>query len=378
VETTDLFIDLYAYRQRENKDPLEDWLTECLAVTIRALPLPAKSTLLSELSGAVIAEPEAFFEVHKIEVLTQFPAGAAGRPDMLVQLDGDPWILFENKVGHGIAVREAVDGTQSHQLRRYADWLNEQGRCCQLAKALVFVTHITQPPQDFRGADDARLYHGLHRTHISWGALGRRIAGLTDGLPNDHHAKALTNAFLAYLEDQDMSNEYPNSPAFAAAEIYLSQAAALENLVNRMWQELRTTVNFGRTADVQLSALPDEGSVSAWRWVAPGPSNPSRDLYLAAGIWFPETGSWFDAEEVVKGVRGPQAYVCFGHSNNDKFPNATGELEGFMRPNGDFLACKPVAEFSADPQARGEEIIAWVAERAGVLKMFLIKHGLID
>jgi hypothetical protein len=377
VETSDLFIDLYAYRQRENKDPLEDWLTECLAVTIRALPRPAKAALLSELSGATVSDPQAFFDAHKVEVFTQHSTGAAGRPDMLVQLDGHPWILFENKVGHGVAAREAVDGTESHQLRGYAEWLNKQGRHCSLAKALVFVTHITQPPQDFRGADEAGLYHGLRRTHTSWAALGRRIAGLTDGLPDDHHAKALTTAFLAYLEDQDMSNEFPSSSAFAAAEVYVSQAAALENLVSRMWQELRTAANFGRTADVQLKALTDEGSVSAWRYVAPGPSSPSRNSYLQTGIWFPETGSWFDAEEVDIGVRGPQAYVYFGNGENDMFGIAPGELEGFMRPNSDFLACKPMAEFSAVPQVRGEEIIAWVAERAGVLKMFLTEHGLI-
>jgi hypothetical protein len=333
--------------------------------------------LLSELSGAVIAKPESFFDNHKIEVLTQYPAGAAGRPDMLVQLDGHPWILFENKVGHGVAAREAVDGSESHQLRGYADWLNEQGRHCPLAKGLVFATHITQPPQDFRSADEAGLYHGIHRTHISWGALGRRIAWLTEYLPDDHHAKALTTAFLAYLEDQDMSNEFPNSAAFASAEVYLSQGAALENLVSRMWHELRIGVKFGKTADFQLKAVTDEGSVSAWRWVAPGPSSPSRDSYLQTGIWFPETGSWFDAEEVIKSVRGPQAYVYFGNGANEMFCDATGELEGFMRPNSDFLACKPTAAFSSDPQARGEEIIAWVVERSGVLKPFLTEHGLI-
>lgn len=377
METSDLFIDLYAYRQRENRDPLEDWLTECLAVTIRALPPPAKATLLSELSGAAITDPEAFFDVHNVEVLTQYPAGAAGRPDMLIQLDGHPWILFENKVSHGVAVRETLGRTESHQLRAYADWLNEQGGHCPLPKALVFTTHITQPPQDFRGADQAGIYHGFRRTHISWGALGRRIAGLTDELPDDHHAKALTIAFLAYLEDQDMSNEFPNSAAFAAAEVYVSQAAALENLVSRMWQELRIIANFGRTSDFQLRALPEEGSVSAWRYVAPSPSSPSRNSYLQTGIWFPETGSWFDAEEVVKGVRGPQAYVYFGNGENDMFISAAQELEGFMRPNSDFLACKSTVELSANPQARGEEIIAWVAERAGVLKTYLTEHGLI-
>lgn len=377
METRTLFIDLYAYRQRENRDPLEDWLTECLAATIRALPGATKAILLSELSGAEIADPNAFLDLHEVEVLTQYPAGPAGRPDMLVRLDGHPWIVFENKVGHGVAAGGGVDGAETHQLRRYADWLNEQGHECPLARAVVFTTHITRPPSDFRGADEAGLYHGLRRTSISWGALGRRIAGLTHDLPDDHHAKALTTAFLAYLEEQDMSNEFPTSSSFAAAEVYVSHAAELENLVSRMWDELRTFADFGRTADYHLKALTDEGSVSAWRYVAPGPSSPSRHSYVQTGIWFPEAGSWFDATDVVKGVRGPQAYVYFGNSYEDMFGDTTGEPEGFLRPDKDFLACRPTADFSEDPQARGEEIIAWVAERAGVLRTFLLKHGLI-
>lgn len=376
METSNIFIDLYAYRQRENKDPLEDWLTECLAVTIRALPLAEKAELLAEFSGATIDHRAAFFEAHRVEVLTQYRAGEAGRPDMLIRLDGEPWIVFENKVGHGFSVREGADGSEIDQLRRYADWLNREGSHCRLAKALVFVTHITPPPPDFRNAIEAGLYRGLYPTHTSWGALARRIARLTDGLPEGHHAKALTTAFLAYLEDQDMSNEFPSSPAFAAAEVYLSQAAPLENLVDRMWDAIKTTVEFGKTAGYMLQALPGEGSVSAWRYVAPGPSSPSRHSYLQTGIWFPEIGSWF-SEDVGKRLSGAQAYVYFGNDYDDMFQSSIGELEGFIRPNSDFLACKPIAEFSSDAQARGEEIIAWVAERARLLKTFLSEHGLI-
>lgn len=369
---------MYAYRQRENKDPLEDWLTECLAAIIRALPRRARAALLLKLAGSVNIQPETFGDHHEIEVFTQYPAGAAGRPDMLVQLDGHPWIIFENKVGHGIASRLASGGVESHQLRGYADWLIQQGSQCPLGKALVFITHITPPPSDFRGADEAGIYHGLHRFPTSWGALGRRIAGLTDDLPDDHHAKVLTTAFLAYLEDQDMSNEFPNSTAFAAAEVYVSQAAPLENLVSRMWGELKMIVNFGRTTDFQLRAIPDEGSISAWRYISPGSSNVARESYLQTGIWYPEIGSWFDAAEVVQGIRGPQAHVYFGNDYDDAFSSAPGAPEGFMRPHSNFLACKPIAEFSAEPQARGEEIVAWVAGRARALKQFLTDHGLMD
>jgi hypothetical protein len=375
--TADIFVDLYAYRQRENKDPLEDWLTECLAVTMRALPATLKAKLLVLLSGTMIDDPDAFFAKHSIEILTQYSTRDAGRPDMLVRLDGQPWILFENKVAHGVSIREGDQGGDSHQLRGYADWLDEHGRECLLPRALVFVTHVTAPPEDFHGVDASRLYHGFHRTHTSWGALGRSIAALTFDLADEHHAKVLARALLVYLEEKNMSNEFPSSAAFSAAELYVSQADALENLVKRMWDELKTAVNFGRTADYQLQALTDEGSVSAWRFVAPGPSSPSRESFLQTGIWFPETGLWFDADDLEEELRGPQAYIYFGNGLEDSFSNANGELNGFMRPASNFLACKAINQFPTDPQVRGEQIIAWVAEQAHNLKNFLMQHLLI-
>ncbi len=376
VPTADLFIDLYSYRQRENKNPLEDWLTECLAVTIRALPAQPKAVLLSVLSGAPIDDAEAFFSKHEIKVLTQYLAGDAGRPDMLILLDGNPWILFENKVSHGVSMREDPSGGASHQLRGYADWLANRAGECAMPCALIFVTHITPPPPDFRGDDATGLYHGLRRAHTSWGSLGRDLVALTGDLPDEHHSKAIAEAFLTYLESQNMSNEFPSSAAFAAAELYVTQADALENLVDRMWEEFKTVANFGKTSDTTLKALTEEGSVSAWRFLAPR-SSSKPECFLQTGIWFPETGLWLDDEDLLKRFRGAQAYVFFGSRFEDSFAATKRQPEGYVRPWSDFLLCKPIAEFAADPQVRGDEIIAWVARQAQVMKAFLTDEGLI-
>lgn len=174
-----------------------------------------------------------------------------------------------------------------------------------------------------------------------------------------------------------MSNEFPPSSAFAAAEMYVSHAGTLENLVDRMWQEIRTVASFGRTSDYQLMALTEEGSVSAWRYVAPGAASPDRSSYLQTGIWYPEAGLWFDADDVGEDLRGPHAYLFFGNDTDGTFSAATDELDGFMRPSSSFLAFKAVADFSSDPQSRGEEIVSWVADRGRALKVCLTDHGFI-
>jgi hypothetical protein len=371
-----LFRDLYAYRQRENRDPLEDWLTECMAIALRALPEEAQAAFFSWCSGVEIDEAQKLLAVSGVSVETQFFAGTAGRPDLVILLDGQPWIVFENKVSHGIGRRANEDGADSHQLRAYADWLdaNASGKA---RSALVFVSHITPPPDDFRGRQADALYHGMHRVHTSWGAVARRLSSSVNHLENSHYAKVIAAAFLGYLEQQNMSNEFPTSVAFAAAELYLNQATPLENLVERMWDEVKLAVKFGRTADYQIKALADEGTVGAWRYVMPGLKGPQRWNYLQTGFWYPGAGSWIDTDALGSEAYGAQAVVFFGNSDDEMYAGVSDAPLGFLRPATNFLACKPVAAFPTDPQARGESIISWAAEQTALLKPFLIDHGLV-
>lgn len=373
--TADLFIDLYSYRQRENKNPLEDWLTECLAVTLRVLPAEAKASLLDYLSGASIANPPDFFAEHKVEIFTQYVT-PAGRPDLVIMLDDCPWILFENKVGHSVSKRETESGEVRHQLLGYADWLAERGADCSMPQALVFVTHITPPPTDFRDPGKAELYHHLRRIPLAWGDLARRMANLVAGMPENHHSRAIVGAFLSYLENQDMSHEFPSSAGFAAAELYVTQADALENLVVRMWDAIEATAKFGGTPTYELKALTDELSVSAWRYTGTAVSSISN-CFFQTGIWFAESGLWLGEFEVDQELRGAQAYVYFGNQHDDAFAAIKTQPDGWMRPVTEFLSCKAVAEFPNDPQARGEEIVAWVAGQARVLNDFLKQQSVL-
>lgn len=373
--TPDLFIDLYAYREREDKGPLEDWLTECLAVTLRALPAAAKGDLFSYLSGGSIADPLAFFAEHELEILTQYVT-TAGRPDLVIMLDGCPWILFENKVGHGVSKRKTETGEERHQLLGYSDWLDKRGANCILPRALVFVTHITPSPLDFRDPSKADVYHNVRRVHISWGDMARRMAALVAGLPEDNHARAIVGAFLFYLENQDMSHEFPSSSSLAAAEIYVTQADAVENLVVRMWNEIDGIAKFGGTPTYELKALIEESSISAWRNTGAAVSSISG-CFFQTGIWFAESGKWLGEFEVGRELKGAQAYVYFGNQYDDAFAAIQTQPDGWMRPLGEFLSCKAIAEFPTDPQARGEEIVAWIADKTRVLNEFLKQQAVL-
>ena len=371
-----LFIDLYAYRERENRSPLEDWLTECLAATIRALPDAPKAELLGYLADTKIADPPSFFAEHKVDVRTQYVTADAGRPDLLVLLDDCPWILFENKVAHGVSVREDGQGGDVHQLRRYGDWLIAHGGECPLPRALIFVTHITPPPSDFLDDRAETLYPGLRRLHLAWGNLARLIAGLTTALSDDHHARVVADAFLACLEDQNMTHEFPASGAFAAAELYVSQAGSLEYLVDRMWDQVRNIVKFGSTVDYKLMAVPGELSISAWRYLS-ATSTSIGDCFIQTGIWFPEAGPWLASHELDRELKGPQAFVYFGSDWTDAFADVTTQPEACLRPASEFLISKAIGEFAAEPQLRGEAIVAWAGQQARILIEFLKQQGVV-
>lgn len=372
----DLFIDLFAYRQRENKDPIEDWTTECLAATIRSLPSQVLAELLKEFTRAD-RDISVAIDAGEIEVLTQYHAGKYGRPDMLIKFNGQPWILFENKVGHAVSEREN-EGVQIHQLRAYADWLKEHGEDCDMPRALVFITHLTPPPRDFTAEASASLYHDFSRYHSTWGVVARKIEALTADLAEDHFAAGLSRAFSRYLKDQNMSNEFPDAVALSSAQLYVSQAASLENLVDRMWQEAAGIAACGKTASYRIKADPDYGTVNAHRYALSAPNSSSGWSYIETGVWFPELDSWYDSEEIGRDLVGPHVYVGFFNGDDDYFTMTKDAPEGFLRPASDFLAIESLSTFSADPDARGGEIVSWVAGKAAVLRPFLLERKIVS
>ena len=372
----DLFVDLFAYRQRENKDPLEDWVTECLAATMRSLPADLLAKLLAEFIGSE-CHRAAEIDGTKVEIFTQYHAGKAGRPDMLVKYEGQPWIIFENKVGHAVSSRDSEAG-ESHQLRGYADWLKEQCVECEMPNAIVFITHLTPPPTDFVTEDGAALYHGFSRYPSTWGVLARKIASLVERLGEDHHAFRLSRAFMTYLESENMSNEFPNAVALSSAQLYVSQAASLENLVDRMWQEAKNIAACGKTASYRIKAEPDYGTVNAQRYALSAPNSSSGWSYIETGVWFPELDSWYDSEDIGRDLVGPHIYVGFFNGDDDYFTMTDAAPEGFLRPASDFIAIESISAFSANPDLRGGEIVNWVAEKASLLRQFLLERKIVS
>lgn len=360
----DLFTKLYAYRQRDSRDPLEDWLTECLAAVLRALPIDQLGPIIAQLTSRPQLDVELVLQNRRPSIVTQFSTQAHGRPDLVILLHDEPWIVFENKVAHQV----------DDQLDRYGAWLASI-RGAVPWRALVYVTHVTQPPADFSAEIWAERHHGVSPAVTSWGRLSRLLLGLTADVA-DTLSRSLAESFYNMLESLQMADEFPSSQSYAALEIFLSQAGPLENLVARMWEQVCHSANSAKLGSHSIEADPEYGCYAASRYVQRAPNNDSGWSFIETGIWFPSLQRWWSAEQLGSTPRGPQVYLFFGNADDQVLAKVEGTPLGWSRPAGQFFCCKSILDFPSQIDAQAASVLDWCRSRADELKTFLISNEL--
>lgn len=380
ASVSDLFIDLYKYRQRERKHNLEDWLTECVAAVFRTFDRDQWASFINQFLGLNQGCAGAMLANALPDVHTQVHAGAAyGIPDLVVYLTGKPWLLFENKVAHSVSEENSDEGASRNQLHRYAQWL--AGNADPKATPhLIFLTHITRPPNDFgiHGEDDA--YHNVSRKIATWGALGRMLNSITATEGSRSLSHGLTTAFYEMLKDKNMANEFPTSTAIASLEVFLAQGNEIENLLDRMWSEVAFVANCSNRDREKTEPEFEYGRYSVWRYANRIERVGTKSAFLMTGLWFPEVADTWEADELGgHSPWGPQVFLNFADDNDEVFSGIPGEPSaGWFRPYGDFLRLKPLYEFTGDPDERASKIVKWLAEEAQKLRQFLVREKLTN
>lgn len=374
-----MFSDLYRYREREKKQNLEDWLTECLAAVLRSLPIPCLAKVLSHITGQpyeVIQEKLAVVSiVTQKRVQRGIEARDWQRPDLLIYLGAEPWLLFENKVSH--SVEESDDGPLETQLHRYGAWLQSQPfHVSGLRRALVFVTHDTPIPPDF-GRPDSRhpSYSGLGRHCSTWGHLARLLNDATKDLSSLLHARALVEAFKSYLEEQGMANEYPEYKDLAGLSLYVEKGDSFCKLVNGMIERLRELTPYSGNV-VWADFDSDEGTFAAHRYLK-AEKRFDGDTFVATGLWFPDLAHDWYSEEILAttGVPvspSPKVYLQLANPETGGLAKLEGSPgQRWHRVDSDFIVFEDFAAFPIDPTERAIAIFAWVDAKAAELKRLL-------
>ncbi len=176
-----------------------------------------------------------------------------------------------------------------------------------------------------------------------------------------------------------MSNQFPDTNAMAALQVFLSQGAAMENLLDRMWEEVAGAVNSSNMSARLIEAELEFGRFTASRYVNRIEQPATRVAFLMTGIWFPEAkDTWTAAELDGQQPVEAQVFLLFGDDKDNVFRDINGVPEaGWLRPCSDFLCLKPLHEFSGSPDERAGLILEWLGKKAQALRPFLIEKGLV-
>ncbi|MEH6791112.1 hypothetical protein [Parasphingorhabdus sp.] len=388
---SDLFSDLYRYRERERKNNYEDWLTECLAAILRSLPAEIFANFTSRLTGQ---SADAIAEIHPyISIATQVTIEREDlglqRPDLIISIaapkqeekrePSQPWLLFENKIAHHVDEQELETGDVESQLHRYGRWLQKQKFSrLGLKQSLIFVTHRTPVPTDFPERANTLTpspYGDLGRNPCTWGKIADMLKEVSKDCDDRLHFCALITAYQSFLEDHSMDDAYPEYRDFAALAGFVEIVQPFSKLVNEMIGKLDGLAPFyGRV--VWAAAHEEEGTYSAFRYLAKD-DRYDEHTYLATGIWFPDRGEGLYSEEIENKTGrpisfAPKVYIQFANDVDGELTAIKGTPEGdWYRINSDFFIFRDVSSFLPEPGDRAREILAWVETEGAKLKAIL-------
>jgi hypothetical protein len=367
--TRGIFRDLFEFRPRfrenekQDRTPLEDWLTECLAGCLRSLFMHEPSLALSVLSS-LTGRPADLLTTEREDggrpsVVTQLRCDDGRRPDLVVLLGEKPWIVVESKVEHTATLE---------QLAGYAEWMRDASKGAPFLTTLVYLTHATPCPAGFIDTDPAFAHTHLARRR--WAGIARSLVSACEPLAEHHESRSLSSAFLHQLEDLNMSNEYPSSKTMAASQMFMLFGLELELLVNSLLDDVIAIGDFSHQKYTPAKPEFSQGLYTAGRWAKSVRGNIGAQVWV--GIWFPETGSYridVEREMKIEVSEAPKIFVTV--DSEALLAAAPGCPEGWHRDDEEFLAFSDYDDFGDDPSERANSAKAWTRDRIAHLKEHL-------
>jgi hypothetical protein len=284
--------------------------------------------------------------------------GIHKRPDIVLFQGDKPVLVIECKIGAGFTglEEEAESGLIRWvgQLEHYDRWLSTHG---STDAALVLLTHLSEPPQDFQSGDGfsirtravrkwANLYCFLADSERrSWWNRGR--SGLD----------AIVADFLELLEEYELMSEDPSLNDFAAARLLTTRGA-----YGRVLSCLRHASNRIRPIlkDRGCSSFP-KGYAYIWSDGDDGFITDQADtqsgVQLVWGLWFGMPGSKFFGDGLEPPLRQHEGIVFYITLSKSLEQSTPSQFPGWHFPaggstDGTFVVKpRPLSEFFEDSDA---------------------------
>ncbi|WBH15325.1 PD-(D/E)XK nuclease family protein [Sphingomonas radiodurans] len=362
-----LYSRLFTYRERRDRSPLEDFLTEGLADLLNRFPEPLARSVVSFLlsnNAEAIANVGKRWRCGASVIWTTQKIIDGGRIlDLLLEIDGMPIMVVENKIGAGFQHHqpdpEQADGSGvQHQLATYGHWLARETDA-EWGGALVLLTHWTPAPADF--ARGAEVFGCRYRSTIRWAELSRWLKRSSESAEHGESDWARLSAEMnSFLKEQKMDSELATGQDLAALRIYVASADRVRNSVESIWEGAKS---FWRPI-CQNAAVPIEvstayGCVWKYRYLA---RSDLRSSYLAVGIRYPDIGS-YSSDFSTDG--GPYFFVEIGSDDDGSAVNDLALPDGWLVRDDMRMATLPLRELSSHAELQVAEAEKWVRSRLG-------------
>lgn len=389
-----LYGKLFRYRERAKRSPLEDYLTEALADVLNRMPRPVVVDMIANLflgnEEAQVAWRRHAAGAKSLVWTTQRHIRVGGksyRLDLLLESDGDPSLVVEGKIGHGVANHAPEPGMEGeendwdqggtvdrNQLATYGQWLAGRRRDHpDWPGAIVLLTHRTAAPDDF-GCHQA-TYGVKWQSACRWSRLWR---WLSERRAMAEAEVAANWCFLAgeladFIEENNMSAETMTPMDLVAAQVFLGSHDRLATTFERLGASVVATLKRRAVAYVNnhhdcAHYDSEGGAIYAWVYLK---IPEGASWYISWGIRFPTISNWWRnvvAEPPIPDQ--PHAFVAM-HSDSSVMPPVCDLLAEDGRPDGwaalpkthELLVTQELHLLPAQPDEMMDTLEGWITDR---------------
>lgn len=380
-----IYTNLFNYRPRPSRKPLEDYLSAALADLLNRLSCVEHMAFITDvlLEGEASRAWSSLMEGRHPPKLrwTTHVSMSKGQGtvfmDMLLRVDDQEALVVESKVHAGYQTHASEEPSleaeptngEVNQMETYGRWLGERCRARLPTNgqawpgALVLLTHRTGPPAGF----DAGRYGIGHVGVCRWrqvrrwaGALSTR-AGSVAG--QDDVARSLAAEFATFLDEQEMGADLMTVDGLSGAATHFAEAEKARQAVDAMQERLGQTLSQVRAGRVWRAAFsPRDGVVWAWSYL----SEPrGAKLYFGWGIRYPElTRKWERHEPPLPSV--PHLFLAFVDEGKDLLPAAWASItlpDGWVAVGPtQLIVGAPLSDFAQYGDSASERMGDWVAK----------------
>ena len=298
--------------------------------------------------------------------------------DILLEVDGRPAVIIENKVDSGVRGHAAMGPTPGSsegeeapvvipgsQLATYGRWLAARVRPELWSGALLMIARGTRPPADFREKGE-NGYGVAYRGYGTWqqvaNFLRKRTAAKVASV-DDRPWTALARDFVLFLEEQQMATDTITTTDLALAQAYVDSGGRMKGTFDQAWNSVRDLrrENFTQTAPTPPEYNSEGRVIWSWCYFNRAAAAENGLWYFAFGFRFPDQSTWWP-----DGAFPDQPHI-FATIGAEKDDLPVDRLVATPAPwsgiESELVATKPIHEMSTNPADFAEELAEWLRDR---------------